>query len=89
MQGDPSPPRTTRVFIARIPPSVTELQFRSYFEVFGKLQDAYMPRDHSKQGFRGIGFVTYASADSVEKVRTRCTYYHPPDLNIRVLKATS
>ncbi|MEW5300140.1 MAG: hypothetical protein WDW36_003093 [Sanguina aurantia] len=67
-KGDPTPPRTTRVFIARIPPSVTELQFRSYFEAFGKLQDAYMPRDHSKQGFRGIGFVTYASADSVEKV---------------------
>ncbi len=27
-----------------------------------------MPRDHSKQGYRGIGFVTYASADSVEKI---------------------
>ena len=27
-----------------------------------------MPKDHSKQGYRGIGFVTYASPDSVEKV---------------------
>uniref|UniRef100_A0A7S0RZM2 RRM domain-containing protein n=1 Tax=Chlamydomonas leiostraca TaxID=1034604 RepID=A0A7S0RZM2_9CHLO len=67
-KGEPSPPRTTRIFVARIPPSVTETQFRSYFEAFGKLQDAYMPRDHSKQGFRGIGFVTFASPDSVEKV---------------------
>ena len=68
VQGDPTPPRTTRIFVARIPPSVTETQFRSYFESFGKLQDAYMPKDHSKQGYRGIGFVTYASPDSVEKV---------------------
>lgn len=68
MQGEPSPPRTTRIFVARIPPTVTETQFRSYFEAFGKLQDAYMPKDHSKQGFRGIGFVTFATPDSVEKV---------------------
>lgn len=27
-----------------------------------------MPKDHSKQGFRGIGFVTFGSPDSVEKV---------------------
>lgn len=67
-KGDPTPPRTTRIFVARIPPSVTEAQFRAYFENFGKLQDAYMPKDHCKQGYRGIGFVTYASPDSVEKV---------------------
>ena len=27
-----------------------------------------MPRDHTKVGFRGIGFVTYLSPDSVERV---------------------
>ena len=43
-QGEPSPQRTTRIFVARIPPSVTEPQFRAYFEAFGKLQDAYMPK---------------------------------------------
>ena len=35
--------------MARIPPSVSEAQFKGYFEGFGKLQDAYMPRDHAKQ----------------------------------------
>lgn len=56
-QGEPTPPRTTRIFVARIPPSVTEAQFRSYFEGFGKLQDAYMPKDHAKQVcvFSGAG----------------------------------
>ena len=28
LQGEPSPPRTTRIFVARIPPSVTEAQFK-------------------------------------------------------------
>ena len=57
--------------MARIPPTVSETQFRTYFEAYGKLQDAYMPKDHSKQGFRGIGFVTFASPDSVEKASKR------------------
>jgi len=68
LQGDMAPQRTARIFVARIPASVTESQFRGYFEKFGRLQDAYMPKDHSKQAYRGIGFVTFASPDSVEKV---------------------
>jgi hypothetical protein len=70
LQGDVATPasRTTRIFVARIPQSVTDTQFRAYFEKYGKLQDAYMPRDHSRQMYRGIGFVTFASPESVEKV---------------------
>lgn len=70
LQGEATPAaaRTTRIFVARIPQSVTDTQFRSYFEKYGRLQDAYMPRDHSRQMYRGIGFVTFASPESVEKV---------------------
>ena len=32
------------------------------------VQDAYMPKDASKQSHRGIGFVTFSSSDSVEAV---------------------
>ncbi|KAK9815318.1 hypothetical protein WJX72_001599 [[Myrmecia] bisecta] len=67
-RGGSNPNRTTRIFVARIPPSVTDHQFRAYFERFGSVQDAYMPKDSNKQGHRGIGFVTFASSDSVEKV---------------------
>eukprot|EP00887_Chlorella_sp_A99_P002740 scaffold6.g2740.t1 len=35
---------------------------------FGVVQDAYMPKDPSKQGHRGIGFVTYATPEAVEHV---------------------
>jgi len=68
MAAEPAAPRTARIFVARIPSGVTEAQFRAYFEKFGKLQDTYMPKDHSKQAYRGIGFVTFANADSVERV---------------------
>lgn len=69
-EGKVGSARTTRIFIARIPSSVSDIQFRGYFQQFGAVQDAYMPKDPSKQGHRGIGFVTYASPDSVEHVMT-------------------
>jgi RNA recognition motif. (a.k.a. RRM, RBD, or RNP domain) len=68
-RGGGNPSRTTRIFIARIPPSVSDQQFRSYFEQFGAVQDAYMPKDVSKVSHRGIGFVTFAASDSVEQAR--------------------
>lgn len=67
-EGKVGSARTTRIFVARIPFSVSDIAFRAYFEQFGTVQDAYMPKDPSKQGHRGIGFVTYASAESVERV---------------------
>ena len=35
--GGPAP-RTTRIFVARIPLSVSDVQFRQYFEQFGHVQ---------------------------------------------------
>lgn len=31
-------PRTTRIFVARIPPMVTDVEFRQHFERFGQVQ---------------------------------------------------
>eukprot|EP01023_Acetabularia_acetabulum_P006184 TRINITY_DN12580_c0_g1_i2.p2 TRINITY_DN12580_c0_g1~~TRINITY_DN12580_c0_g1_i2.p2 ORF type:complete len:202 (-),score=36.54 TRINITY_DN12580_c0_g1_i2:61-666(-) len=57
-----------RIFVARIPPEVNETEFRNHFEQFGRVQDAYMPRDHTKQGYRGIGFVTFDESTTVDRV---------------------
>ena len=35
--GGPAP-RTTRIFVARIPPMVSDVEFRQYFERFGQVQ---------------------------------------------------
>lgn len=70
-EGKVGSARTTRIFVARIPSSVSDAQFRQYFEQFGICQDCYMPKDPSKQGHRGIGFVTYSSPESVELVMSQ------------------
>ncbi|XP_025680003.1 heterogeneous nuclear ribonucleoprotein 1 isoform X2 [Arachis hypogaea] len=60
--------KVTRIFVARIPQSVTEASFRSHFEKYGDITDLYMPKDQGSKMHRGIGFITFASADSVESL---------------------
>ncbi|CAN1343749.1 Heterogeneous nuclear ribonucleoprotein 1 [Linum perenne] len=60
--------KVTRIFVARIPPSVTEGIFRSHFEKYGDIVDLYMPKDHSSKTHRGIGFITFANAESVDSL---------------------
>ncbi|KAI3452018.1 hypothetical protein Pfo_008683 [Paulownia fortunei] len=58
--------KVTRIFVARIPPSVTEAAFRSHFEKYGDITDLYMPKDPTTKGHRGIGFITFANAEAVD-----------------------
>ncbi|KAL5705706.1 hypothetical protein ACHQM5_023973 [Ranunculus cassubicifolius] len=58
--------KMTRIFVARIPTSVTEAAFRRYFETYGEITDLYMPKDQGTKGHRGIGFITFESSDSVD-----------------------
>ncbi|KAK1308224.1 Heterogeneous nuclear ribonucleoprotein 1 [Acorus calamus] len=62
--------KATRIFVARIPHSVTEEMFRSHFEAYGEITDLYMPKDQGTKGHRGIGFITFDSADSVDTLMT-------------------
>ncbi|XP_042486160.1 uncharacterized RNA-binding protein C660.15-like [Macadamia integrifolia] len=54
--------KVTRIFVARIPQSVTEAAFRSHFETYGEITDLYMPKDQGSKGHRGIGFITFESS---------------------------
>ncbi|XP_039001091.1 DAZ-associated protein 1-like isoform X2 [Hibiscus syriacus] len=60
--------KVTRIFVARIPPSVDELTFRRHFEEYGEITDLYMPKDQVSKAHRGIGFITFASPGSVENL---------------------
>uniref|UniRef100_A0A161XZA6 RRM domain-containing protein n=1 Tax=Daucus carota subsp. sativus TaxID=79200 RepID=A0A161XZA6_DAUCS len=62
----PPSKKVTRIFVARIPPSVREGTFTSYFERYGEITDLYMPKDISAKGHRGIGFITFENAESVD-----------------------
>lgn len=57
-----------RIFVAKIPRTVTEDEFKEYFETFGEVKDAYMPKDRTQRYYRGIGFVTYAEEESAGRV---------------------
>ncbi|GMH44921.1 hypothetical protein BSKO_12878 [Bryopsis sp. KO-2023] len=57
-----------RIFVAKIPRTVTEDEFKEYFEMFGEVKDAYMPKDRTQRYYRGIGFVTYAEEESANRV---------------------
>eukprot|EP01025_Chloroclados_australasicus_P055640 TRINITY_DN6785_c0_g1_i3.p3 TRINITY_DN6785_c0_g1~~TRINITY_DN6785_c0_g1_i3.p3 ORF type:complete len:405 (-),score=45.97 TRINITY_DN6785_c0_g1_i3:2685-3899(-) len=65
---DPRATNNNRIFVAKIPGDVSETEFRNYFERFGRIQDAYMPKDRSKQSYRGIGFVTFEDSVTVDLV---------------------
>ncbi|MFS7951696.1 putative RNA recognition motif domain, nucleotide-binding alpha-beta plait domain superfamily [Helianthus anomalus] len=60
--------KITRIFVARIPLSVTEAAFRRWFFTIGEILDLYMPKDPSTKGHRRIGFLTFANADSVDNL---------------------
>ncbi|GAU26025.1 hypothetical protein TSUD_224860 [Trifolium subterraneum] len=60
--------KATRIFVARIPQEVTEETFRSHFEKYGDITDLYMPKDQGSKMHRGIGFITFANAESVENL---------------------
>lgn len=61
----------TRIFVARIPLQVSQAEFKRHFEAFGTVTDIYMPKEHSSSAHRGIGFITFASPDSVEKAMAK------------------
>ncbi|XP_078444631.1 RNA-binding (RRM/RBD/RNP motifs) family protein isoform X2 [Wolffia australiana] len=58
--------KATRIFVARIPASVTESTFQNYFATYGEITDVYMPKDQVTKSHRGIGFITFENSDSVD-----------------------
>eukprot|EP00299_Pterocystis_sp_00344_P014771 c7335_g1_i1.p1 GENE.c7335_g1_i1~~c7335_g1_i1.p1 ORF type:complete len:235 (+),score=46.01 c7335_g1_i1:1-705(+) len=57
-----------RIFVAHLPFETSLVEFREYFERFGTVEDAYIPKDHGTGKSRGFGFLTFHSAQSVQRV---------------------
>ncbi|XP_047094330.1 heterogeneous nuclear ribonucleoprotein A/B-like isoform X1 [Lolium rigidum] len=64
----PGNKKATRIFVARIPQSVDEAMFRRHFQTFGEITDLYMPKELGSKDHRGIGFVTFRSAECVDNL---------------------
>uniref|UniRef100_A0A803NE10 RRM domain-containing protein n=1 Tax=Chenopodium quinoa TaxID=63459 RepID=A0A803NE10_CHEQI len=71
IQGSPGPGRTKKIFVGGLASTVTESDFRKYFDQFGIITDVVVMYDHNTQRPRGFGFITYDSEDAVDRVLHR------------------
>ncbi|KAL3821097.1 hypothetical protein ACJIZ3_007002 [Penstemon smallii] len=68
VQGSPGPGRTKKVFVGGLASTVTESDFKTYFDQFGTITDVVVMYDHNTQRPRGFGFITYDSEEAVDRV---------------------
>lgn len=68
IHGSSGPGRTKKIFVGGLPSTITESDFKKYFDQFGNVIDVVVMYDHNTQRPRGFGFITYDSEDAVEKV---------------------
>ncbi|MED6208608.1 hypothetical protein PIB30_046929 [Stylosanthes scabra] len=64
----PTPSRTKKIFVGGLASTVTESDFKKYFDQFGTITDVVVMYDHNTQRPRGFGFITYDSEEAVDKV---------------------
>ncbi|KAK6932848.1 RNA recognition motif domain, partial [Dillenia turbinata] len=68
VHGSPGPFRTKKIFVGGLASTVTESDFKKYFDQFGTITDVVVMYDHNTQRPRGFGFITYDSEEAVDKV---------------------
>ncbi|AQK98256.1 RNA-binding (RRM/RBD/RNP motifs) family protein [Zea mays] len=60
-----------KIFVGRLPQEANTDDLRQYFGRFGRIVDAYIPKDPKRSGHRGFGFVTFADDGVAERVARR------------------
>ncbi|XP_044473824.1 heterogeneous nuclear ribonucleoprotein 1-like isoform X2 [Mangifera indica] len=68
IHGSPGPGHTKKIFVGGLASSVTENDFKKYFDQFGTITDVVVMYDHNTQRPRGFGFITYDSEEAVGRV---------------------
>ncbi|KAJ0046350.1 hypothetical protein Pint_03976 [Pistacia integerrima] len=68
IHGSPGPGRTKKIFVGGLASTVTENDFKKYFDQFGTITDVVVMYDHNTQRPRGFGFITYDSEEAVDRV---------------------
>uniref|UniRef100_A0A1J3CML7 Heterogeneous nuclear ribonucleoprotein 1 n=1 Tax=Noccaea caerulescens TaxID=107243 RepID=A0A1J3CML7_NOCCA len=66
--GNGGSSRTKKIFVGGLPSSITEAEFKNYFDQFGTIADVVVMYDHNTQRPRGFGFITFDSEESVDMV---------------------
>ncbi|PKA65115.1 Heterogeneous nuclear ribonucleoprotein 1 [Apostasia shenzhenica] len=63
--------RTKKIFVGGLPSTLSEMEFRQYFEAYGTVTDVVVMYDQNTQRPRGFGFVSFDSEDCVDRVVER------------------
>uniref|UniRef100_A0A6N2L3M0 RRM domain-containing protein n=1 Tax=Salix viminalis TaxID=40686 RepID=A0A6N2L3M0_SALVM len=68
IHGSPGPGRTKKIFVGGLASTVTENEFKKYFEQYGIITDVVVMYDHNTQRPRGFGFITFDLEEAVDRV---------------------
>ncbi|GMH16478.1 hypothetical protein Nepgr_018319 [Nepenthes gracilis] len=60
--------RTKKIFVGGLSANLTEEEFKSYFERFGRIKDVVVMHDNTTNRPRGFGFITFDSEEVVENI---------------------
>lgn len=60
--------RAKKIFVGGLSANLTEEEFKSYFEKFGRITDVVVMHDNNTNRPRGFGFITFDSEEVVEKL---------------------
>ncbi|GBG61332.1 hypothetical protein CBR_g20367 [Chara braunii] len=80
-------PRTKKIFVGGLPPSITDAEFKEYFSKFGKVEEHQIMQDHHTGRSRGFGFVTFESENTVEEVLAEGTRQEIGGKEVEIKKA--
>ncbi|GKA37864.1 cation/H+ exchanger, CPA1 family protein, partial [Tanacetum coccineum] len=60
--------RTKKIFVGGLASTVTESDFKKYFDQFGGITDVVVMYDHNTKRPRGFGFITFDSEETMEQI---------------------
>ncbi|XP_050215019.1 RNA-binding protein 1-like [Mercurialis annua] len=78
--------RTKKIFVGGLSSTLTEEQFKNYFEKFGKTVDVVVMQDTVTNRPRGFGFITFHSEESVDKAMEKI-FHELNGKNVEVKRA--
>ncbi len=81
--GRPGQTESKKIFVGGLPPSVTNEDFRAYFEDYGKITDAIVMIDRDTQRSRGFGFVSFEEEGAVAEVLSKNHELHGKTVEIK------
>lgn len=60
--------KTKKIFVGGLPATLTNEEFKKYFEGFGKVEDVVVMYDRNSGRPRGFGFITFDSEEAVDNI---------------------